>query len=245
MTVDDQALEATAVAVAFGGLKALEDVSLRLGRSEIVGLIGPNGSGKTTCLNALSGFVSIDAGRVVIDGRDATRWRPARRLRGGVARTFQGVRLFPALTIRENVEVAGLGSGMTRRAARRQADVLLADMGLSALSRLPASALGAGDERRVGIARAVASRPNYVLLDEPAAGLNDAESDALIVTIRSLAERYECGVLLVEHDMRVVMGVCARLHVLETGRTIAEGRSEAVGADPRVIEAYFGHGAAA
>jgi branched-chain amino acid transport system ATP-binding protein len=240
-----EALAADDVHVRFAGVVALDGVSLKVERGEVVGLIGPNGSGKTTCLNALSGFVRPSEGRVVLDGRDVSRWTPARRARGGLTRTFQGVRAFAALSVLENVEVAGLGAGLGRRAARRRAGEILARLELEPLAATPAGAVSTGDERRVGIARALATEPRYLLLDEPAAGLNDAESERLIATIRSLAEEFECGVLLVEHDMAVVMGTCARLHVLDTGRTIAEGAPAQVAADSAVVAAYFGAEAAA
>ena len=233
-------LSARALRVQFAGVVALDGVDLELARGEVVGLIGPNGSGKTTCLNALSGFVSLAAGEVALDGRPITGWPPARRARAGLTRTFQAVRVFAGLSVRDNVEAAALGGGLGRRAARRQAAEVLERLGLGALAEREAGAVSAGDERRVGIARALATRPSFLLLDEPAAGLNDAESIRLIDTIRALAGEFGCGVLLVEHDMRVVMGTCARLHVLDSGRTVAAGDPATVAADPDVIAAYFG-----
>jgi branched-chain amino acid transport system ATP-binding protein len=233
-------LTASGLRVQFAGVVALDGVDLELTRGEVVGLIGPNGSGKTTCLNALSGFVSLAGGEVVLDGRPVTRWSPARRARAGLTRTFQAVRVFADLSVRDNVEAAALGGGLGRRAARRQAAEVLGRIGLDHLAELDAGAVSAGDERRVGIARALATRPRFLLLDEPAAGLNDAESIRLIDTIRALAGEFGCGVLLVEHDMRVVMGTCARLHVLDSGRTVAAGDPATVAADPDVVAAYFG-----
>ena len=233
-------LSATGIDVSFTGVQALQDVSIEISRGEIVGLIGPNGSGKTTYLNVLSGFVKPSSGNVRLEENEVTGWSPGRRVRSGLARTFQGVRLFGGLTVFENVEIAGIGAGMGRRGARKQARRLLEEMGLAELSEQPASALGAGDERRLGIVRAVATDPHYLLLDEPAAGLNEAESVDLVAVIRSLAGEYGCGVLLVEHDMRVIMSTCARLHVLDSGRTIASGLPEEVRSDPAVVTAYFG-----
>lgn len=233
-------LTARGLRVQFAGVVALDGVDLHVERGEIVGLIGPNGSGKTTCLNALSGFVSLAAGEVALDDRPISRWSPARRARAGLTRTFQGVRVFAALSVRENVEAAALGGGLRRRAARAQAAAVLGQLGLDHLADLPAGAVSAGDERRVGIARALATRPRFLLLDEPAAGLNDAESVRLIETIHALAREFGCGVLLVEHDMRVVMGTCARLHVLDSGRTVATGEPATVAGDPEVVAAYFG-----
>ena len=238
------ALTAEGIHVRFAGVVALDGVSLRVERGEVLGLIGPNGSGKTTCLNALSGFVRPSDGRVVLDGRDVSRWSPDKRARNGLTRTFQGVRTFDALSVLENVEVAGLGARLGRRAARRRAVQIIERLGLGNLAATPGSALSTGDQRRVGIARALATEPRFLLLDEPAAGLNEAEAGRLVGTIRSLALEFECGVLLVEHDMAVIMGACARLHVLDTGRTIAEGAPADVAADPAVVAAYFGAEAA-
>lgn len=222
------------------GIKALDGVDLTVRRGEILGLIGPNGSGKTTCLNALTGFTHLDGGSVRLAGDSIVRWSPDRRARAGLARTFQGVRLFGDLTVEENIEVAALGAGLSRRRASRQADAILEAMGLVDLRTLVASALPAGEERRVGIARAVASKPTFLLLDEPAAGLNDEESADLVTTIRQLRDERSYGVVLVEHDMRVIMRTCDRLQVLDAGTTISEGDPQAVSADPTVIAAYFG-----
>lgn len=224
----------------YAGVKAIDGVDLELEQGEIVGLIGPNGSGKTTCLNALTGFARLSGGSVTLDSRDISAWSPAKRARARIGRTFQGVRLFADLTVRENVEVAALGSGRSRRKALEEARSLLSAMGLTHLTQVRASSLPAGDERRVGIARAVATQPKFLLLDEPAAGLNDDESLALVETINSVRDTYSCGVLLVDHDMRVIRGACKRLHVLDAGRTIAEGDPDAVSRDPAVAAAYFG-----
>jgi branched-chain amino acid transport system ATP-binding protein len=205
-----------------------------------MGLIGPNGAGKTTCMNALSGFVPLNAGMVALAGVDVTGWSPQRLVARGLVRTFQDVATFPGLTVFENVELGALGAGMSRRRARARARELLKSMGLSRLSRLPASALPHGDERRVGIARAVAVGPKFLLLDEPAAGLDDVESLALTDTIAQIRETIGCGVLLVEHDMRIIFRVCERIQVLDYGKSIAVGSPEEIRTDPAVITAYLG-----
>lgn len=233
-------LAATGMQVHFSGVKAVDGVDVELSPGEILGLIGPNGSGKTTCINAISGFVPLTAGRVMLDGGDLGSWTPQRRARAGLGRTFQGARLFRDLTVEENVEVSALGSGLSRRRARAEAKSILGKLGLDMLASRPAYALPAGDVRRVGIARAIATRPRYLLLDEPAAGLNESESFGLVGTIQSLRVEQECGVLLVDHDMRVIMGSCDRLQVLDAGRTIAEGPPDAVSHDEKVIAAYLG-----
>lgn len=227
--------------VHFGGVKAIDGVSLTLSQGEILGLIGPNGAGKSTLLNAVTGFQRPTGGMVSLDGRDVTGVAPQRLARRRLIRTFQAARLFPALSVAENVELGAVGVGGSRRSGLRTAREVLAWLGLEQLADRPAGAVPHGAQRRVCVARALAGRPRFLLLDEPAAGLNDAESIRLIDTIRSLAREFGCGVLLVEHDMRVVMGTCARLHVLDSGRTVAAGAPDEVARDPDVIAAYFGN----
>jgi len=211
-----------------------------LRRGEILGLIGPNGAGKTTLVNVLTGFQRSDSGRVVIDDEDITGW-PAHRIgRRGVARSFQSGRLFRDLLVRENLEVTAIGVGIPQREARRRAIEILEWLGFPEKAEVYAHSLPFGDERRVGIARALAMRPAYLLLDEPAAGLNEAECDNIIQTITQIPSVFGCGVLLIEHNMRVVMGACERLHVLDGGNTIAEGPPEQIRRDPQVIRAYLG-----
>ena len=235
-----QVLAAEAISVRFGGLSAIEGVSLTLGRREVLGLIGPNGAGKTTLVNVLTGFQRPSAGRVLLAGDDVTGW-PAHRIgRAGLARTFQGVRLFGGLSVIENVEAAAVGSGLRRPEAERRAARILCWMGFEDKAFELAETLPYGEERLVGIGRALALAPRFVLLDEPAAGLSDAECDDLMRLITRIPAEFGCGVLLIEHNMRVVMGACQRIHVIATGRTIAEGTPEAIQRDAAVIEAYLG-----
>ncbi|MCC6001291.1 MAG: ABC transporter ATP-binding protein [Pararhodobacter sp.] len=233
-------LEASAITVRFGGIRAVEDVSLRLHQGEIVGLIGPNGAGKTTLVNVLSGFQRPRAGRIALNGEDATRWPAHRFARNGVVRTFQAVRLYPGMTVAENVETALVGTGLGRAAARGQALEILNYLGLTGRAALPAKALSYGDERRVGIARALAMEPRFLLLDEPAAGLNIGEAEELDRTIARIRDDFSCGILVIEHNMALVMNLCERLHVLATGRTLAEGTPAEVMANPAFKDAYLG-----
>jgi branched-chain amino acid transport system ATP-binding protein len=233
-------LVAEGVRVWFEGVRAVDGVDLTLERGQIMGLIGPNGAGKTTFMNAVSGFVGLTGGKVALEGTDVTGWSPQKLARHGLVRTFQDVATFPGLTVYENVELGALGAGLSRRAARKHTTELLESMELSHLARLPASALPHGDERRVGIARAVACRPKFLLLDEPAAGLDDAESMALTRTIARLREDLDCGVLLVEHDMRIIFRVCERIQVLDYGKSIAAGLPQEIRTNKAVIAAYLG-----
>lgn len=238
------ALAAKAVSVRFGGLHAIEDVSLALAPGEILGLIGPNGAGKTTLVNVLTGFQRPHAGTVAIDGRAGRPLRPAAFARAGVVRTFQAVRLFPRLSVSENVEVACVSAGMSRSGAREQAQAMLDFFGLGARADLAADALNYGDERRVGLARALALKPRYLLLDEPAAGLNAGEADQLRQQIADIRRIFGCGILLIEHNMTLIAAICERLHVLATGRTLATGTTADVMANPAVRSAYLGVAAA-
>lgn len=237
-------LEAREVKVHFAGVRAVDGVDLTLPRGTILGLIGPNGAGKTTFMNAISGFVRLTGGSVRLAGDDVSGEAPQRLAKRGLVRTFQEVATFPELTVFENVELGALGAGLSRRKARARAWELLGTLRLDHLARYYASALPHGEERRVGIARAVAVNPSFLLLDEPAAGLNDAESEELGKTIVQVRDDLGCGVLLVEHDMRVIFAVCQHIQVLDYGKSVASGTPDEVRRDRRVIEAYLGkHGA--
>jgi len=224
----------------FVGLRALDSVSLTLERGEILGLIGPNGSGKTTLINVVTGFLKPTEGRVRMGDVDITGWPPHKIAELGLARTFQTLKLFLGLTVLENVEVAAVSAGLPRRQARQQAYELLESLGAARLADLPAGALPYGQERRVEIARALATNPSFLLLDEPAAGLNEAESDDLLQTLAPIPQQTNCGMMIVDHDMRLIMRLCDRLHVLNYGKTIGEGSPDKVHRNPAVIEAYLG-----
>jgi branched-chain amino acid transport system ATP-binding protein len=238
------ALEAVDVSVEFAGLRALDRVSLRLEPGEILGLIGPNGSGKTTLVNALTGQLQPIEGRILCDGSDITGLPPPRIATRGIARSFQIVRLFRNLTVRENVEAGAIARGLGRPAARAVAERLLAEFGLGARADAFAGNLSYGDERRVEIARALAAAPTFLLLDEPAAGMNEAETARLLKLLADLPRTQRLGLLIIDHDMPLIMRLCHRLHVLASGRTIAEGDVARVRRSPEVIAAYLGTAAA-
>jgi branched-chain amino acid transport system ATP-binding protein len=228
------------LAKSFAGLKAVNDVSFSLGTGEILGLIGPNGSGKTTLINVVTGLLRADGGSVAVDGVETTRMRPHNVARTGIARTFQTIRLFKELTVLENVEVGAVSQGMSRSRAVSIAQDLLEEMGIAEWGSYLASKLPFGHQRKLEIARALAMRPKFLLLDEPAAGLNEDESDLLLELLREIPTRKHVGLLVVEHDMRLMMNLCARLHVLNYGKTIAEGTPAEVRANPDVVTAYLG-----
>ncbi len=223
----------------FGGLAALAGVDLDLVEQEILGLIGPNGSGKTTLVNCVSGVHSCTAGSVFLDGNEITGWSRVRRARAGLARTFQNLRLFKELTVRENIAVAQSATG-TREQAGDNISELTERLGLQELARTVVSHLPNGIQRRVEIARALASRPRVLLVDEPAAGLNDTETSELRQLLRDVRDQFGCSILLIDHDMSLVLGVADRVQVLDEGRTIFTGRPDEAFKQQRVVEAYLG-----
>jgi len=233
-------LEARNISVRFGGLPAISGVSFAMRRDEVFGLIGPNGAGKTTMVNVLTGFEKPTEGAVILGGVDVTGREPHVLGRMGLARTFQAVRLFRDMTVIENLEVAAVGAGLTRHAARQRAQSILEWMRFEEKAYARAETLPYGDERRVGIARALATAPRFAFLDEPAAGMSDAECDELMALIARIPASFGCGVLLIEHNMRVIMGACHRIHVIDSGRTIVEDTPQKIQNNPEVIRAYLG-----
>ena len=233
-------LRASSVSRSFAGVRALQDVTLELHRHEVVGLIGPNGAGKSTLVNVLTGFDAPTSGAVELAGRRITRWSAHRRARAGLARTFQHSRSFRGLSVRENVEVAALGVGAGARKARRRGEELLQLLGLEELQDVPAAVLAHGDERRLGVARALATEPRFVLMDEPAAGLPEAEVPDFASVVRSVRDQHDAGVLLIDHNMALVMTVCDRTQVLDQGRTLAEGTPAEIRGNLDVTAAYLG-----
>jgi len=237
-------LRASAVSRSFAGVQALRDVSLELRQGEVVGLIGPNGAGKSTLVNILSGFDRPTGGRVLLEERDVTRWPAFRRGRRGLARTFQHSHAFGGLSVRENVEVAALGVGASQREASRRASELLGLLGLDGYGDQAAGSLAHGDERRLGVARALATEPRFVLMDEPAAGLPEAEIPQFATAVGVIRDR-GAGVLLVDHNVALVLEVCERIHVLDQGKTLAEGTPQEIRAHLGVAAAYLGESAEA
>jgi branched-chain amino acid transport system ATP-binding protein len=224
----------------FSGLAALQNVSLELQQGEILGLIGPNGSGKTTLINVITGLLQSDGGRISVGKTEITNKPPHVVAHTGVSRTFQTIRLFRELTVYENVLVAALSVGFTRQQARETADQVLFEMGISNWGESLAGELPYGLERRVEVTRALAMKPKFLLLDEPAAGLNEEESDQLMEILRPIPLARNLGILIVEHDMRLIMRLCNRLHVLNYGQTIGEGKPDEVRKIPEVVQAYLG-----
>jgi branched-chain amino acid transport system ATP-binding protein len=238
-----ESLRASAVSRSFAGVQALRDVTLEVHRGDVIGLIGPNGAGKSTLVNLLSGFDRPTSGLIELEDRDITRWTPGRRGRKGLVRTFQHSHSFRALSVRENIELAALAVGARRREARRRADSLLRALSLDRHVERAAETLAHGDERRLGVARALATEPRFVLFDEPAAGLPEAEVPDFATVIRGVSEVHGAGVLLIDHNMALIMGVCDRIHVLDQGRTLAQGTPDEIRANLDVAAAYLGESA--
>ena len=232
-------LQVDSVSVTFGGVRALNDVGMEVSPGQVTGLIGPNGAGKTTFFNVVTGLQKPDRGRVVLDGKDVTRKGPKTRARMGLGRTFQRLEIFGSLSVQDNVLVAVENEGHHGRRARERTAELLDLVGITHVAGTQADILPTGLARLLELARALACEPKVLLLDEPFSGLNSTESDRLGGLIQRLVGK-DLAVLLVEHDMEVVMKLCAHIYVLSFGEIIAAGRPDDVKADPAVQEAYLG-----
>jgi len=248
-------LETRHLGIEFGGLKAVEDFNITIGRTEIAGLIGPNGAGKTTVFNLLTKVYQPTTGTVLIDGKDTAGMNTTQANRLGIARTFQNIRLFGNMTVEDNVRIGlhnqvryGMFSGIFRlpsfwqgeKRQHEQALDLLSIFDMQDMADVKASSLPYGAQRRLEIVRALATNPSILLLDEPAAGMNPHETEELMDNIIKIRDQFQIAIMLIEHDMNLVMGICEGICVLNYGRIIAKGTADEIQSNPTVIEAYLG-----
>ena len=248
-------LEVSNLGIAFGGLQAVSQLDMTIEKGHLYGLIGPNGAGKTTVFNMLTGVYRPTEGNIVLDGKDITGKSPEAISKAGIARTFQNIRLFNEMSVLDNVKVGmhnqvtyGMWTGILRlptyrekeHEMNRRARNLLKIFDLDEQADLKASQLPYGKQRKLEIARALATNPKLLLLDEPAAGMNPNETEELMQTVRSVRDQFGIAILLIEHDMNFVMGICEEITVLDYGRMIARGDGKAIRNNPKVIAAYLG-----
>lgn len=255
MTSQTPILDVSHMSIAFGGLRALEDVSVQVNENEFVGLIGPNGAGKTTFFNSITGYIKPSEGKILFNGENLVRKPPSKIANYGISRTFQNIRLFPKMTVLDNVSIpmhstpkysvwaAMLGLPSVKRVqidTEKRALEFLSIMGLVEHKDRQAGTLPYGLQRRLEIARALAASPKLLLLDEPAAGMNNDECNELIELLRGIYKTFNLTVVMIEHHIDIVMKLCSRIYVLNLGKVLAEGTPKQIQTDPQVIKAYLG-----
>ncbi|ANZ46098.1 ABC transporter ATP-binding protein [Cloacibacillus porcorum] len=255
MTSQTPILDVSHMSIAFGGLRALEDVSVQVNENEFVGLIGPNGAGKTTFFNSITGYIRPSEGKILFNGENLVRKPPSKIANYGISRTFQNIRLFPKMTVLDNVSIpmhstpkysvwaAMLGLPSVKRVqidTEKRALEFLSIMGLVEHKDRQAGTLPYGLQRRLEIARALAASPKLLLLDEPAAGMNNDECNELIELLRGIYKTFNLTVVMIEHHIDIVMKLCSRIYVLNLGKVLAEGTPKQIQTDPQVIKAYLG-----
>jgi branched-chain amino acid transport system ATP-binding protein len=239
----NRVFEAAEISKAFGALQVLDSVSLQVRPGETLGLLGPNGAGKTTLINIIAGYEKQDGGLITLDDKPLDEFPPFVRARMGIARTFQAGRLFPQLSVAENVALGALGLGESKKIARSRSDYVLNVLGIGQLAGSLAGGLSHGSARMVGLARALAGRPKYLIMDEPAAGLNEHEVPTLLSALEKVRQETGCGMLLVEHNVALVTKACSRVVVLAAGAMIFDGSPSDALNDAGVKNAYLGDAA--
>ena len=239
--MNQKSFHANEISKSFGALQVLDNVSVNINPGEIVGLLGPNGAGKSTFINILAGYEKQDGGTVVVDDTPLDGLKPNARARAGIARTFQSGRLFGNLTVAENVALGAIGLGESGKVARERSETILEILGIEKLSPYPAASISHGNARLVGLARAVAAHPKYLIMDEPAAGLNEDEAPRLLHALEIVRKNIGCGMLLVEHNVKLVTQACSRVIVLATGILIFDGNPQDALNNADVKTAYLGN----
>lgn len=235
-----QKLEAVSLVKSFGAIRVLEGITITVNKGEAVGLLGPNGAGKTTLVNIIAGYETQDSGTITLDGKSLDGLTPEARTRAGLARTFQSGRLFPGLTVSENVVLGAIGSGESTKKANRRALNAVEMLGLTTVMSESAGGLSHGLSRLVGLARALTANPDYLIMDEPAAGLNDHETPALLAALEDIRADSGCGMILIEHNVGLVADACSMVYVMASGELLFQGAPEAALKDEGVLAAYLG-----